>query len=262
MAADGLTPDEPLFRAGARPAAAASGGAAYGEAVDAYDATIRELDRALGTLLAHFRQGPAAGKTLVVVAGLHGESLGEHGPSFEAPRALFRETLSTPLLMGWPGAGDAPLPTETRFGSPVGIADITPTALELIGVPAPEIAPTGAIGKSLVPALRGDEPRPHRRLYAQSGGLFGVFDGRLRLLRVPVPGQPEPLFALFNLVRDPNEAENAYPQARASMEPFKAHLETRRIQSVAWAQENERSAPSFPDLSPALAEALAARGYR
>ena len=69
------------------------------------------------------------------------------------------------------------------------------------------------------------------------------------------------LFALFNLVRDPNEAENAYVQASSSMEPFKAQLETRRIQTVAWQQENERTGPT-PELSPALAAALEARGYR
>ena len=45
------------------------------------------------------------------------------------------------------------------------------------------------------------------------------------------------------------------------MEPFKAQLETRRIQTVAWQQENERTGPA-PQLSPALAAALEARGYR
>ena len=121
----------------------------------------------------------------------------------------------------------------------------------------------GTIGKSLVPALLGDDPRPHRRLYAQSGrGLFGVYDGRLRMLRIPVPGQEAPLFALFNLVRDPNEAENVYEQARFSMEPLKAQLETRRIQTVAWQQENEDGGAPDPDVSPELGAALEARGYR
>ena len=263
VAADGRTPEGPLFREGPQPTAATPGGAGYGEAVDRYDAAIRELDRAVGTLLSSLSAGPARGRTLVVVAGLHGESLGEHAPLFESPRALFRETLHVPLLVGWPGAGGARLPAETRFGSAVGIGDIAPTALELIGVAAPDLAPVGTIGKSLVPALRGDEPRPHRRLYAQSErGLFGVFDGRFRMLRIPVPGQEAPLFALFNLVRDPNEANNVYQQARSSMEPLKAQLETRRIQTVAWAQENERTAAPDPEPSPELGAALESRGYR
>ena len=82
------------------------------------------------------------------------------------------------------------------------------------------------------------------------------------MLRIPVPGQEAPLFALFNLVRDPNEAENVYEQARFSMEPLKAQLETRRIQTVAWRQENEGGGPADPDVSEELGEALEARGYR
>ena len=260
---DGMTPGGPRFRGGPQPAAAVAPGAGYGELTDGYDASIRSVDRAAGAVLASLSSGPLAGKTLVVVAGLHGESLGEHGPPFEAPRTLFRETLETPLLLGWPGGDGTRLPAETRFGSSVGVADAGATALELIGVPLPGTPVVGTIGKSLVPALLGDEPRPHRRLYAQSErGLFAVYDGRLRMVRIPVPGQDAPLFALFNLVRDPNEADNVYEQARFSMEPLKAQLETRRIQTVAWQQENEGSGVPVPAVSPELAAALEARGYR
>ena len=260
---DTMTPAGPRFRGGAQPTAAVAPGAGYGELADGYDASIRSVDRAAGALLARVASGPLRGRTLFVVAGLHGESLGEHGPPFEFPRTLFREALEVPLLVGWPGGDGTRVPTETRFGSAVGLGDIGPTALELIGVPSPDTLPMGTIGKSLVPALLGDDPRPHRRLYAQSErGLFGVYDGRLRMLRIPVPGQEAPLFALFNLVRDPNEADNVYEQARFSMEPLKAQLETRRIQTVAWQQENEGGGAADPDVSPELGEALEARGYR
>lgn len=261
--ADQMTPAGPWFRPGPQPAAAALGGPGYGEMANGYDASIRSVDRAVGAILANVASGPLRGKTLVVVAGLHGESLGEHGPPFETPRTLFRQTLEVPLLFGWPGGDDTRVPAEIRFGSAVGIADVGPTALELIGVALPDTPPVGTIGKSLVPALLGDEPRPHRRLYAQSErGLFSVYDGRLRMLRLPVPGQDAPLFALFNLVRDPNEADNVYDQARASMEPLKAQLETRRIQTVAWQQENQPADDASSVLSPELASALEARGYR
>lgn len=262
VANDGLTPEGPLFRPGSRPVGPATGGPGYGAAVDRYDAAVRSVDRAFGRMLDTLTHGPAAGRTLVAFAGLHGESLGEHGPSFGRPRSLFRETLRVPLLLGWPGADPPRAPTAVRFGSAVGVADLAPTALALLGVPASEPTPAGAIGKSLVPALEGNEPRPHRRLYAQTeSGLFGVFDGRLRMLRIPVAGQ-EPLFALFNLSRDPNEAENLYPERRGSAEPLRAQLETRRIQTVAWRQQNERRAGADLPLPPRLLEALAARGYR
>ena len=260
---DTMTPAGPRFRGGPQPTAAVAPGAGYGELADGYDASIRSVDRAAGAVLATVASGPLGGRTLFVVAGLHGESLGEHGPPFEAPRTLFRETLEVPLLVGWPGGDGTRVPTETRFGSAVGLGDVGPTALELIGVPSPDTLPMGTIGKSLIPALLGDDPRPHRRLYAQSErGLFGVYDGRLRMLRIPVPGQEAPLFALFNLARDPNEAENVYEQARFSMEPLKAQLETRRIQTVAWRQENEGGGAPDPAVSAELGEALEVRGYR
>ena len=260
---DTMTPAGPQFRGGPQPTAAVAPGAEYGELADSYDASIRSVDRAAGALLASVASGPLRGRTLFVVAGLHGESLGEHGPPFEAPRTLFRETLEVPLLVGWPGGDGTRVPAETRFGSAVGLGDVGPTALELIGVPLPDTPPLGTIGKSLVPALLGDDPRPHRRLYAQSErGLFGVYNGRLRMLRIPVPGQEAPLYALFNLVRDPNEAENVYEQARFSMEPLKAQLETRRIQTVAWQQENEGVGAPDPDVSGELGAALEGRGYR
>ena len=260
---DTMTPAGPRFRGGPQPTAAVAPGAGYGELADGYDASIRSVDRAAGALLASVASGPLRGRTLFVVAGLHGESLGEHGPPFEAPRTLFRETLEVPLLVGWPGGDGTRVPTETRFGSAVGLGDVGPTALELIGVPLPETLPMGTVGKSLIPALLGDDPRPHRRLYAQSErGLFGVYDGRLRMLRIPVPGQEAPLFALFNLARDPNEAENVYEQARFSMEPLKAQLETRRIQTVAWQQENEGGGAADPAVSEELGAALEAQGYR
>ena len=260
---DAMTPAGPRFRGGPQPTAAVAPGAGYGELADGYDASIRSVDRAAGAVLAEVTSGRLRGRTLLVVAGLHGESLGEHGPPFESPRTLFRETLEVPLLVGWPGGDGTRVPTETRFGSAVGIADVGPTALELIGVPLAETLPLGTVGKSLVPALLGDDPRPHRRLYAQSErGLFGVYDGRLRMLRIPVPGQAAPLFALFNLARDPNEAANVYEQARFSMEPLKAQLETRRIQTVAWQQENEGAGAPDPDVSPELGAALEAHEYR
>ncbi len=261
VAADGFTPSGPRFRPGAAPARTDPAETGYGEAVDRYDAAIRSVDRAVGRVLDALAGGPAAGRTLAAIAGLHGESLGEHAPVFTRPLPLFRETLRAPLLLGWPGGDASRVPSGVRFGSAVGLADISPTALALIGVPAPETPPEGVIGKSLVPALRGEDPRPHRRLYAQSeNGLFGIFDGRLRMLRIPVPGQEAPLFALFDLTRDPEEADNRYPAAGPSLEPLRAQLETRRIRTVAWRQENERGAAA--EVSVELAAALSARTRR
>ncbi len=269
LAGDGLTPDRPRFRTGPEPAAAEAGGPDYGEAMDRYDAAVGFIDAAFGQILDALAGNPAAGPTVVMVVGLHGESLGEHAPRFHRPRGLFRETLHVPFLLGRvreaPGE-DSPPPFSpgARFTGPVSIADVLPTAFGLIGATAPEPPDPGSrFGASLLPALAGEELRPHRRLYARSAaGLFSIFDGRLKMLRVPVPGQDAPQFALYNQVRDPNEAENRYPQGRSSTEPLRAELETRRLRTVSWAQENARNTGDPGPPGERLSEALASRGYR
>ena len=270
VAADGAGTDSPVFRDGAVPAAAFPGGPGYREQADRYDAAVRSVDRAVGRVLDALAGGPAAGKALVVVAGLHGESLGEHGPPFARPRGLFHEWLRVPLLFAWPGADEPPFPSGARFPGLVSLADLAPTALALLGAAPPPRRPED-LGISLAEALLRNQPRPHFRLHAASeGGLFAIYDGRLKMLRLPGSGGQPPLFAAFDLRRDPNEAENRYYGAEASLAPLKAELDTRRIRAVAFRQRNERAAAESgdpngaggPELPPALREALAARGYR
>ena len=264
LAEDGLTPDRPRFRFGPEPAAAEGVSPGYGTAVNRYDAAVQAVDQAFGRVLDTVRGSPAEERTLVAVVGLQGESLGEHAPRFARPQGLFREIVQVPFLLGRPEGNGHEVLSGTRFGGVVSLADVLPSAMELIGVPLPPATDPGALlGKSLVPALAGKDLRPHRRLYARSeGGLFSIFDGRLKMLRIPVPGQQAPLFALFNLVRDPNEAENRYAGSGSSTEPLRAELETRRIRTIAWHQENARVVGEQKPLEPALLEALRARGYR
>lgn len=260
LAADGLGSDEPRFAAGPTPLAAADPGEpSYRARVDRYDAAVRSVDRAFGRVLDALAAGPAAGRTLVAVAGLHGESLGEHGPVFETPRGLFHEWLRVPFALGWPGAEEAPFPAGMRFPGVVSLADLAPTVLALLGAaPAPDRAPE-RVGKSLAPALAGDDPRPHPRLYAASDrGLFGLYDGRLKMLRIPRPGAEPPLFAVFDRRRDPNEAENRYPEASRSLEPLRARLDTRRLRTVAWGQR-QREAAGAPEIPDDLRRALESR---
>lgn len=270
VAADGAGAESPVFRDGPVPAAAYPGGPGYRERADRYDAAVRSVDRAAGRMLDALAAGPAAGKTLVVVAGLHGESLGEHGAPFDRPRGLFHEWLRVPLLFAWPGAAEPPFPPGARFPGPVSLADLAPTALTLLGTAPPPRRPED-LGISLAEALRANRPRPHFRLHAASeDGLFAIYDGRLKMLRLPRSGGEPPLFAAFDLRRDPNEAENRYYGAQGSLAPLRAELDTRRIRAVAFRQRNERAAaesgapdgPGEPAASPALREALAARGYR
>ncbi len=209
---------------------------------DDYDARVAALDESVRRLLA-----PISKRTVVIVAGLHGRSFGERGTPEDAPMTLFDEMLRIPLVVAVLGEPGPPFPPGTRFAGMVSLADVPATAWELMGGASEET--------SLVPALRGRDPRPRRRLHAASdSGATAILDGRLKLLRIPLPGRDDAVFAAYALDRDPGETDNRYHLAAQSIEPLRAELETRRIQSIAWSREAERDAPAGA-LPPDLLEA-------
>lgn len=121
--------------------------------VDAYDRTIRETDDLVRDLLATLDQTGIADRTLIVLFSDHGEAFGEHtalGHGFSA----HEEQLRVPLVFRGPG-----IPAGQRIGGPASLADVAPTLLELLGLPA---LPQGQ-GTSLAPAIAGaplDRERP------------------------------------------------------------------------------------------------------
>jgi arylsulfatase A-like enzyme len=72
----------------------------------------------------------ADGPTLVVVAGDHGEGLGDHGERTHG-MLLYDSTLRVPLIVAMPGAK-----AEQRSEA-VSLADIAPTMLRAAGLTPP-----------------------------------------------------------------------------------------------------------------------------
>jgi len=110
-----------------------------------YDGEIAYADAALGRLLARLEASGLLENTLVVLTADHGESLGEHG---EATHGIFiyDSTLHVPLILAHP----ALIPAGRTVGSPVGLTDLAPTILDLLGIPLP----AGMDGISAAPALK------------------------------------------------------------------------------------------------------------
>lgn len=83
---------------------------------------------------------------MVVVTADHGESLGEHRYYLEHGALVYQPTARVPLLI----ALDGTLPAGAVIEQPVGLIDLTPTLLDLLGV-----APSSELqGRSRVPLMR------------------------------------------------------------------------------------------------------------
>jgi arylsulfatase A-like enzyme len=181
------------------------------QAIVAYDAEIRFADEQIGRLLHAAEARAGAEHLLVVAAADHGEGLMSHG-WMEHGVNLYEELVHTLLLVRWP----ARVRAGQRVDGPVGLIDMAPTVLSLLGVPAASIQPEGMdLSRVLVDGAPPPSDRPlyfQRRLYTERderewpavGDMFGVRWGAWKYVTAPEEGKTE----LFDLARDPGEARN------------------------------------------------------
>jgi arylsulfatase A-like enzyme len=114
---------------------------------DRYDAEIAYADRHIGRVLSAL--DPRT--TIIALSADHGEEFGEHGTRFHA-RSLYNQVVRIPLLVRTP---DTP---ARVLSTPVSLADLMPTLLDLVGV----AGPPGMNGRSLAASIRtGAEPPAH-----------------------------------------------------------------------------------------------------
>jgi arylsulfatase A-like enzyme len=99
---------------------------------DLYRAEVADVDEAVGEVLGALESTGLRERTLVVLAGDHGEEFWEHG-GVEHGRTVYEEVVRVPLLMRWPGH----LPASIRVDPVARITDVAPTILDLFAIPPP-----------------------------------------------------------------------------------------------------------------------------
>lgn len=114
--------------------------------IDRYDSEIAHVDREVGRVLDALRDTGALDRTIVIITADHGEAFGERGLYFHGA-SLYDNQIRVPLIVRVPGFA------PRRVNGAVSLVDIMPTLLELVGRPRP----VGLNGRSLVPALKGEE---------------------------------------------------------------------------------------------------------
>jgi len=194
-----------------------------------YDGEVAYVDAALGALFSHLEETGLLDRTLVVLTGDHGESLGEHGESTHAYFA-YNATIWVPLIIRLP---------EGRAGRSddyVAHMDIFPTICDALDLKTPR----GLPGISLLPAVKGKR-LPSRSLYFESLYPYysrgwapqrGVILDRMKYIESPIP-------EFYDLDKDFSELENL--AGRARWDDHKASLQKWMKNAPAAAEEESRA---------------------
>jgi len=174
--------------------------------MQAYLASIAFVDHCVGMVMEALEASGRRHDTLVCLASDNGYHLGEKQRF--AKMSLWGRSTRVPLIFAGPGV------EPQVITDPVGLIDIYPTVLEMLGLPA---NPQNA-GRSLAPVLTGTAMLPVQPQVSVYGrGNFAVIDARYRYIRY-ADGSEE----LYDLESDPMEWHNL--AGNAGMASVKARL--------------------------------------
>lgn len=201
-----------------------SGGRDPRRTLACYYAHITALDAQVGRLLRGLEDLGHAHDTIVVFTSDHGDMLWSHGRMMK--QQPYEESIRVPLLLRWPGRVPAGRVTE----QPVGLVDLVPTLLPLLGVPAP----AGVQGADLSAQLLGGAAAGPGSVYlydlvaVDQSVAQGVPEWRgIRTARHTYAATVEGPWLLFDNVADPHQLENLVgrPEAAALQAALQADLD-------------------------------------
>jgi arylsulfatase A-like enzyme/tetratricopeptide (TPR) repeat protein len=183
-----------------------------------YDGEVAYMDYIIGLVMRKIKDRNLIGRTLVVVAGDHGEAFGEKG---EAGHGVFLYDMSlrVPLIL----YAENHLPAQKTVGARVRLIDVVPTILDLLGLPNPE----SVQGTSLVPYIqkkKKDDLESYIETYYPKENfgwapLFGLIAGDWKYIRSPKE-------ELYDLKADPNENKNAISSEMKTASDLKSRLDS------------------------------------
>jgi choline-sulfatase len=180
-----------------------------------YDGEIAYADSALANFVAYLKTHGWYENSVVIVAGDHGEGLGEHHEDTHGI-FLYDSTTHVPLIVKLPGAAKAARVVDAQ----VRTTDILPTVLELTA----RSAPVRLDGESLTPYFAGTDTT-NRVAFGETDYPMRFGWSPLRSVRrdgfkfIEAP-RPE----LYDLHTDPGELHNAYAPWNADVQKSRALL--------------------------------------
>lgn len=168
-----------------------------------YDGEIAYTDVWVGRVIQDLRRRGLLERTLVIIAGDHGEAFGEH---VEQGHGIFcyEEALKVPLIFYAPKLFGKARTAAAR----VGLVDVMPTVLELLGFEIPRAVQ----GRSFHSLLKGGSEKEERTFYFESlygreemnwAPLTGLLHRNYKYISLPDP-------ELYDLGADRSEKQNLF----------------------------------------------------
>jgi len=180
----------------------------------AYYAMIKLIDDQFGRLVQFLEDTNQLENTVIIYSTDHGESLGDHG-LIEKGCRFYEGLVHVPLVISWPGMVKEGLQSEAL----VELMDITPTLMEILGIPQPDYMQ----GMSLWPILSGKKSATSHKPMVRSeffDALNQPFHTRATMLRDEryklVVYHGIGLGELYDLEQDPGEFNNLWDETGSS----------------------------------------------
>lgn len=209
-----------------------------------YDGEIAHVDAQLNRLLAQAEAAAGDGGLAVIVVADHGETLSrEHGETAHG-MYVFDSTMRIPFIVRPPVPRTQP---QLQDGFTVSLVDVLPTALAVLGMPAPAgVDGTNVLADDVQRAGVYLEALTAQQRFGFHPELAAVSDG-YKLIDTPSP-------MLFNTVADPTEQTNLIhqPEHTARIDALRGFLQQ------TWARTGTQTNTA---IAPEVLNQLATLGY-
>jgi len=194
-------------------------------AMDLYDAEINYFDYELGKFVKALTNMGVLDNTYLIITADHGEEFGEHG-QFGHKSKLYDELLRVPLVIVGPGMDKA-----LRVMDTVSLMDLAPTIVDLLGVEVSEKTRKFR-GQSLVALIEGKESRSEGVISEVSHEIAKMDWSKTKIaIRTSnwkyIYSREQELRELYDLRRDPKEAQNVFDSYRQTAERFELEVRAR-----------------------------------
>ncbi len=183
---------------------------------DLYAGEIAYTDHCIGQVVDKLKELGLYDSTLIIIAGDHGEMLGEHGEA-EHGFFIYQSAIKVPLIVKMPGQSQ-----PKRTDRLVGLIDIVPTVCNLLGIEEPKPIQGHDLSGFL---LKGQEPDENRYIYCESflptkhnaNALLGMVTDGWKYIQT---NRPE----LYDLIADPKETKNLINEESKRAHILREHL--------------------------------------